>query len=155
MKMRLVLSVFAVLVTLSVCAVAGVIDDEVLYKGNLYCVNQDDCQAFATWGGTAAGYVTLLEPDGKTISDYIWVDFTGELWFESDQGGGKFGALPPKGLPFLGSLIEDGTLQEVDQFFPAGVTRPLFVESNPPVPEPSTLLLFGPAAVFLFNRARR
>jgi PEP-CTERM motif len=152
MKARLVVGVLAVVVTLSVCAVADL--DEVLYQGTLYCVGQDNCQAFATWGGTAAGYVELLEPGGGSVSDYIWVDFTGQLWFESKDANGNFGALPPAGLPLLGTLIENGTLQEVDQFFPGGVTRPLFVES-PSVPEPSTLWLFGPAAIFLFNRARR
>lgn len=152
MKIRLVLGVLAVVVTLSVCAVADL--DEVLYQGNLYCVGIDNCQAFAAWGGSSAGYVELLEPGGGSVSDYIWVDFTGELWFESKDANGGFGALPPAGLPLLGSLIEDGTLQEVDQFFPGGGTRPLFVES-PTVPEPSALMLFGPGAVFLFNRARR
>ncbi len=158
MKIRLVLGVLAVLVTLSVCAVAGIIDDEVLYQGTFYCVGQDDCRAFATWGGTSAGYVELLEPDGKSVSDYIWVDFTGKLWFESDDANGNFAVLPPAGLPLLGSLKEDGTLQEVDQFFPGTGDggRALFVQSvEASTPEPSTLLLFGPAAVFLFNRARR
>jgi len=162
MKMRLVLGVLgvlAVIATLSICAVAGPEgDDSVLFKGNPYCVGLEACPAFAFWGPTATGYVELLEPDGKTVSDYIWVDFTGFLWFESDNENGGFAALPPPGTPFLGSLIEDGTLQEVDQFFPGGVTRPLFVQSSPlegTTPEPSTLLLLGPAAVFLFNRARR
>jgi PEP-CTERM motif-containing protein len=153
MKMRLVLAVLAVLVTLSASAVADL--DEVLYQGVVYCLGVDNCPNFATWGGSAAGYVELLEPGGGSVSDYIWVDFTGELWFESKDANGNFGALPPAGLPLLGTLIENGSLQEVDQWFPGGGTRPLFVESPAAVPEPSTLLLFGPAAVFLFNRARR
>ena len=162
MKVRLLLGVFAVLcvvATLSVCAVAQGGSDSVLFENKPYCVNNDDCEAFAFWGPTAGGYVELLEPDGSgKVSDYIWVDAKGFLWFESDddQKCGGFCVLPPAGLPLVGTLVENGTLQEVDQFFPGGVTRPLFVESQEPsVPEPSTLLLFGPAAVFLFNRARR
>lgn len=167
MKTRLVsgvLAVIAAIVALSVCAVAGPSGgggpapqgfDEVLYKGQLYCVGVDDCEAFAFWGPTAAGVVELLESPGGPVSDYIWVDFQGNLWFESDDNGG-FGALPPAGLPLLGTLVESGQLQEVDQFFPGGSTRPLFIESvEQQVPEPSTLLLLGPAALFLFNRARR
>jgi hypothetical protein len=146
-----VLAALAVISILSVCAAA----DEVLYRDTPYCVGIDNCQAFAVWGGTAAGYVELLDSPGGKISDYIWVDFQGNLWFESDNGTGQFGALPPAGLPFLGSLVENGQLQEVDQFFPGGVTRPLFIQSELDTPEPSTLLLFGPAALFLFGRARR
>ena len=146
-----VLAVFAVISILSICAVA----DEVVYRDAPYCVGIDDCEAFATWGGTAAGVVELLDSPGGKISDYIWVDFTGKLWFESDNGTGNFAALPPAGLPLLGTLVENGSLQEVDQFFPGGVTRTLFVQSELDTPEPSTLLLFGPAALFLFGRARR
>jgi hypothetical protein len=160
MKTRLVLGVLVTLAVCSVFAIAGAAPaggtDEVLYRGTPYCVNNDDCEAFANWGPTTAGYIELLEPDGSgQVSDYLWVDFTGHLWFESRDPGGTFAALPPAGLPLLGTLVEDGTLQEVDQFFPGGETRPLFVESDSTTPEPSTLLLVGPAAVFLFNRARR
>lgn len=146
-----VLAVLAVISVLSVCAMA----DEVVYRNTPYCVGVDDCEAFASWGGTAAGYVELLDSPGGKIGDYIWVDSQGILWFESDNGTGTFGALPPAGLPLLGTLVENGQLQEVDQFFPGGVTRPLFVQSELDTPEPSTLLLFGPAALFLFGRARR
>ena len=160
MKTRMLLGVLAVIATLSVCALAQ--SDQVVYKGTPYCVGNEDCEAFAFWGPTPVGYVELLEPDGSgQVSDYIWVDYTGHLWFESDDNpacGGSFCTTPQlqsPGIPLLGTLVENGQLQEVDQFFPAGVTRPLFVQSVEGTPEPSTLLLFGPAAVFLFNRARR
>jgi len=160
MKMRLVLGVVAVLAGFSVCAVADIAgaggpppggEFEVLFLGTPYCVSQGGsyCPDFATWGGTAGGYVEFKDPGGA-IDAYLWVDGTGELSFAS----GSALMTPPAGLPLLGIVTEDGTLQEVDQFYPGGVTRPLFVES-PTVPEPSTLLLFGPAAVFLFKRARR
>jgi len=151
MKVPLSLAVMAVVLALAVGAFASPSgDDSVLYLGQVYCQGLEYCPDFATWGGTAAGYVELLDKDGKTISDYLWVDYSGHLFFES----APLNTPPPSGLPFLGSLIENGQLQEVDQFFPGGVTRPLFIQSND-VPEPSTLLLFGPAALFLFGRARR
>lgn len=160
MKIRAVLGVIAVVATLSICAVAGTTDpsggfDEVMFKGQLYCVGVDDCQAFAFWGPTAAGYVELLESPNGPVSDYIWVDFNGFLTFESDDNSGGFAKLPPAGLPFLGSIVENGSLQNISQFFPGSVTRPLEVESTEGTPEPSTILLFGPAALFMFGRARR
>ena len=121
-----VLAVVAVVAMLSVSAVA----DSVLYKNTPYCVGQDDCRSFAEWGPDAAGYVELLDSPGGPVSDYIWVDFEGFLWFESDNGTGKFGALPPAGLPLLGTLVENGQLQDVGVFFEADGTRPLFVQSE-------------------------
>jgi PEP-CTERM motif len=121
----------------------------------------DDCRDFANWGGTAGNsYVVLYEADGHTISDYLWIDSTGEMTFESKLADGTFAELPPSGFVFLGGLMEDGTLQEMDQFFPGspGSNRTLFIQSDVvegTTPEPSTLLLFGPAAAFLFGRARR
>ena len=156
MKMRLILAVLAVIATLPTCTVADPTGDEVLFLGLPYCIGQDDCRDFAYWGGTTpAGYVELTEADGVTPSDYLWVDFNGTMTFESELPGGGFAELPPAGLPLFGKLVEDGTLQEVDQFFPGGVNRPLFIESELDTPEPSTLFLIAPAAVFLFNRARR
>jgi hypothetical protein len=158
MKMKLLLSlgVFAAVLALNLYALAGS-TDEVVFEGQPFCINQDDCQNFALWGGeTPAGYVVLYEADGHTISDYLWVDpTTGLMTFESDLPGGGFAKLPPAGLPFFGGFIEDGTLQQVNQLFPGGGGRPLFIESSIDTPEPSTLLLLGPAAVFLFGRARR
>lgn len=141
-------------------------DDQVLFKGQFYCVGVEDCRQFAFWGkvtARSAGYVVLTEPDGFTPSDYIWVDINGFLWFESDDESGGFAVLPPAYLRKLGSLVEDGTLQEVDQFFSPNPGRTLFVQSSPveravseaSTPEPSTLLLVGPAAVLLFSRMRR
>ena len=159
MKMRLILGVMAVLAAFSPCALADLAGAggapggqfEVLFLGTPYCVSQTGsyCPDFAMWGGTAGGYVEFKDMGGA-IDAYLWVDGTGELTFAS---GTKL-TTPPAGLPLLGIVTEDGMLDEVDQFYPGGVTRPLYVES-PTVPEPSTLLLFGPAAVFLFNRARR
>lgn len=124
-----VLAAFAVVATLPVCAAARSAGntDEVLFRGNLYCIGLEDCRAFAFWGNTPGGYVEFLDGSGKT-SGYIWVDLSGLLWFEARNASGGFGALPPANLPFLGSLAVNGQLQEVDQFFPAGATRPLFVQ---------------------------
>jgi len=150
MKFRLAVGILVALFALSLCAYAD--NDSVLYLGQVYCQGVDWCPSFAFWGPDAAGYVELLEPDGKTISDYLWVDARGFLYFESDP----LNFTPPPGLPLLGSLIETGQLQEVDQFFPAGQTRPLFIQSEPPqTPEPSTLLLFGSAVGILFGVRRR
>ncbi len=132
-------------------------DDQVVFEGTAFCVGVEDCRVFAFWGGTAAGYVLLTEPNGQP-SDYIWVDFNGFLWFESDNENGQFAVLPPAGLPKLGQLVETGSLQQVNQFFPGAALRPLFVQSSPiesTVPEPSTLLLVLPAAGLLAGRARR
>jgi hypothetical protein len=159
MKVRSLAIMLAVVPIFTVCAFAGPAqegDDQVLFQGSPFCVGMEDCRSFAFWGGTAAGYVELTEPNGQA-SDYIWVDFSGFLWFESADENGNFAVLPPPGLPKLGQLTEDGTLQQVNQFFPGAQLRPLFVESSPTesVPEPSTLLLVAPAAALLAGRARR
>jgi hypothetical protein len=163
MKTKLFLSVgiLAAVFALNLCAYASEQPDEVVFRGNVFCLGLEDCQNFANWGPTAAdSYVVLYEADGVTVSDYLWIDSTGRMTFESDNESGGFAELPPPGFVFLGGLIEDGTLQEVDQFFPGSVgsNRRLFIQSDVvegTTPEPSTLLLFGPAAVFLFGRARR
>ena len=158
MKMKLLLSlgVFAAVLALSLPALGGS-TDEVLFLGQPFCINQDDCRNFALWGDdTPAGYVVLYEADGHTISDYLWVDpETGLMTFESRLPSGGFAELPPAGLPFFGGAIENGMLEEMNQLFPGGGGRPLFIESGIDTPEPSTLLLLGPAALFLFGRARR
>jgi hypothetical protein len=158
MKVPLSVGILTVVLGLSICAVADLNDSsapagqfEVEYLGNFYCQSQTGsyCPDFALWGGTASGYVEFKDPSG-TIDAYLWVDGTGELSFAS----GSALQAPPAGLVHLGTITEDGTLQEVNQLYPGGGLRPLFVES-PTTPEPSTLLLFGPAALFLFGRARR
>ncbi len=157
MKMKiLLLGVLGAVLALNLCAVAQS-GDQVLFQGQLFCVGQEDCRDFASWGlSTPPGYVVLYESDGHTISDYLWIDPTnGFLMFESNDGQG-FALLPPSDLLFYGGFIEDGTLQQVNQLFPGGGPgRSLFIESAVDTPEPSTLLMFGPAAVFLFSRARR
>ncbi len=160
MKMKVFLSagILAAVFALNLCAFAD--QDEVIFRGNVFCLGVDDCRDFANWGATAGnGYVVLYEADGHTISDYLWIDSSGFLTFESKLPGGGFGELPPSGFVFLGGLIETGSLQEVDFLFPGfpGSGRSLLIESkvDTTVPEPSTLLLVGPAALFLFGRARR
>ena len=156
MKWPILLGVLAVVFALTVSAIASPSTpsddtDLVLYLGQVYCLQMDWCPDFAFYGaGTPVGYVELTEPDG-TPSDYLWVDHQGFLTFESDP----LTISPPAGLPLLGKLVEDGTLQEVDQFFPGGGSRPLYMQSGTddgatlessapglPAPEPSTLLLF-------------
>jgi hypothetical protein len=155
MKTRVLIAVAVLTVVLafSLCAFAD--QDEVVFEGQTFCLGQDDCRNFATWGPTAGGYVVLFEADGHTISDYLWINPDGTMTFESDNASGGFALLPPASDPFLGGFIETGGLQQVNQLFPGGATRPLFILSKVDTPEPSTLLLFGPAALFLFGRARR
>jgi hypothetical protein len=160
MKVQVTFAVLAVILGLSVCAAADITNDsgapasqyQVEYLGIFYCQSQTGsyCPDFANWGGTAAGYIELKDPNG-TIDAYLWDDGTGELSFAS----GVALVPPPGGLPLLGIIVEDGTLQQVNEDYPGGEERPLYVESPVSTPEPSTLLLFGPAALFLFGRARR
>ncbi len=156
--------ILAVVLSLTLPAVAGPVSpdtdtDSVLFLGQTYCLEMDWCPAFAFYGVlTPAGYVELTEPDG-TPSDYLWVDYQGYLTFESTP----LTIPPPPGLPLLGKLVEDGTLQEIDQFFPGGRSRPLFMQSGTDdglrsqssTPEPSTILLLGSAAGVAYQRARR
>ena len=90
--------------------------DSVLFLGQPYCQQQDYCPDFAYWENSPPGYVELTEADG-TPSDYLWVDFKGELTFESSP----LNIPPPAGLPLLGKLVENGAFQEVDRFFPARI----------------------------------
>ena len=131
MKAPFPLGILAVVLTLTVSAVASPSapsgdTDSMLFLGQTYCLQMDWCPAFAFYGPmtTPTGYVELIEPDG-TPSDYLWVE-QGYLTFESSP----LNVPPPGGLPLLGKLVEDGTLQEVDQFFPAGRSRPLFMQSG-------------------------
>ena len=169
MKAPFPLGILAVVLTLTFSAVASPSapsgdTDSMLFLGQTYCLQMDWCPAFAFYGPmtTPTGYVELIEPDG-TPSDYLWVE-QGYLTFESSP----LNVPPPGGLPLLGKLVEDGTLQEVDQFFPAGRSRPLFMQSGTgsaptlespasglPIPEPSTLLLFGAGMGLAYHRARR
>ena len=158
MKMKILLyaGVLAAVLALNLCALANEFDS-VSFEGQVYCLGVEDCRNFASWGPTAGGVFILTEPDG-TPSDYLWVNPDGTMTFESDNESGGFALLPPAGLPVFGTLVEDGTLQQINQFFPGGLGRPLYMQSDVvegTTPEPSTLLLFGPAAVFLFGRARR
>jgi hypothetical protein len=160
-KLRVSLSagVLAVVFALSLCAVAES-EDQVVFRGHTFCLGLEDCPHFADWGPTAGGVVILFEADGVTPSDYLWMTPDGFMTFESDNESGGFARLPPAGLPVVGTLIENGDFQEIDFFFPGfpGSNRTLTILSDNvggTTPEPSTLLLFGPAAVFLFSRARR
>jgi hypothetical protein len=159
-KMTLVLGVIGVLMTLSICAVAGISNDvgvfEVVFLGNAYCVSQTgsycEVDTPGIWGGTAAGYISLFDPNG-TLDAYLWTDGDSDIWFAS---GDKI-VPPPAGLPYLGSMTEDGSLQTVTQFWPGGWDSRLLQVESPvgTTPEPSTLLLVGPAAAFLLSRIRR
>jgi hypothetical protein len=155
MKAPHLLGVIAVLVmSLAVPAVADLApapsQNQVEFLGVFYCQGLDWCPDFAFWGPTAAGYIELTVNGAPDV--YLWVDAQGYLTFEYTP----LNVPPPAGLPLLASIPETGDLQEVNQYFPGGVLRPLYVESQlQSTPEPATLWMFGPVAVFLFNRARR
>jgi PEP-CTERM motif len=120
-----------------------------VWGGQQYCPN------FAYWGSTPPEYVELTGADG-TPSDYLWVDTKGEITFETSP----LNIPPPPGLPLLGELVENGTFQEVDQVFPAGSNRPLYVAGGgqmmlaSPAPEPTTLWMFGAGGFALLGRRR-
>jgi hypothetical protein len=158
MKDPLSLHVLAVMVILAVCAVADTSEapgsgGEVLFLGQIYCQQMQYCPSFSYWGNSPPGYVELTKTDG-TPSDYLWVDFKGQMTFESNP----LNVPPPAGLPLLGKLVDNGSFQEVDQFFPAGSNRPLFLEDSSSqlvpgssTPEPSTLWLLGSGGLILFG----
>jgi hypothetical protein len=128
-KVTLSIAVLAAVLALNIFASAQS-GDAVLYQGKVYCLGITDCRAFAFWGATAPGYVVLYESDGRTVDDYLWVDFNGFLWFESRNASGGFAITPPAQLPFLGAIVENGQWQEVNQFFPGGRTRSLSMASS-------------------------
>ncbi len=165
MKLPLALGILTSILTLTISAVAspsvpssGI--DSVVFLGQTYCVQMPWCPNFAFYGPitTPTGYVELTTSAGDPTA-YLWVDRQGSMTFEANP----LNFPPPPGLPLLGQLVDDGTLQEIDQFFPAGRSRPLFMQaatddglvSQPAVPEPSTLLLLASAAGLAYSRGRR
>jgi hypothetical protein len=160
------LRVLVVVLALTLPAFAGSASpsgepDYVVFLGQTYCLGMDWCPDFAFYGPptTPVGYVELTDASGAP-TDYLWVDYGGNMTFESNPRDNP----PPPGLPLLGKLVETGTLQEVDQFFPAGWRRPLFIDggsdrdgitSQTSAPDPPTLLLLGSAAALGYRRARR
>ena len=94
----------------------------VVYRSTPYCLDTPYCPDFAFWGHSPPGYITLTH-GGKPVV-YLWVDVTGLLTFECSP----LNVPPPRGLPLLGTLVDNGMLQEVDQFFPQGGDRSLFVQ---------------------------
>lgn len=130
MRMPLLLDTLGVVLALTVSLSAsssgpGSSDDSVLFMGQIYCEQLQYCPDFAFWGNSPSGYVELTKADG-TPTDYLWVDISGQMTFESSP----LKIRPPAGLPLVGTLVADGTYQEVDQFFPAGSNRPLFIQSH-------------------------
>ena len=133
----------------------------VVFLGQTYCLGMEWCPNFAFYGAltTPVGYIELTDSSGAP-TDYLWIDYQGNMTFESSPLNNP----PPPGLPLLGQLVETGTLQEVDQFIPGGRGRPLFINgggdqdgitSQSSAPDPPTLLLLGSAAGLAYRRARR
>lgn len=165
MKAPRPLRVLVVLLVLTVPAFAGLANpsgdpDYVVFLGQTYCLGIDWCPNFAFYGrATPIGYVELTDTSGAP-TDYLWIDYQGNMTFESNPLNNP----PPSSLPLLGQLVETGTPQEVDQFFPAGQSRPLFINggsthdgmtSQSSAPDPPSLWLLGSAAGLVYRRARR
>ena len=169
MKIKVLLSVgvVAAVLALNLCAFGGAIEpdavtvapgnqgdppvtEEVIFLGQTFCVNTPWCPNFALWGGTAGGYIEFLGPDNLP-AEYLWTNADGTLTFESLP----LNVPPPAYDLLLATLHESDMLQQVNQDFAGGITRPLMVLSSSAVPEPSTFLLFGSAGVMMFGRIRR
>jgi hypothetical protein len=92
-------------------------------------------------------------------SDAIWIQ-AGHLYFESDVNNQL--TFLPAAIPVIHApVVEDGTLQDVGQYFQGAGGVPLFgpnvlyVQSDVEVPEPSSiaLLVLGGIAVCLRRRS--
>lgn len=99
--------------------------------------------------GNYNGVAGLLEPDGFTISDTVFINWAGaqgiasfNLLFTSDTND-NLGTLP---LGFVG-LVENGQLQDLTPFFNflsgdlAALPDDIFIGAVSDVPEPDTLAL--------------
>ncbi len=129
MKVLRSMGVLAIVLTLAGSVIANPSrpsggTDSVLFLGQLYCIQMLWCPTFAFYGAsTPVGYVELTTADGAPTA-YLWIDHRGFITFECRS----LNVPPPVGLPLLGMLVDDGRLQEIDQFFPAGASRPLFIQ---------------------------
>jgi hypothetical protein len=161
MKARCVVAVLAALFTFTACAFAN---DLVYLQGTLVCslpdINTGEfCPAFAgPFAWIPDQEVKLFDPGTQTLSDVLYVH-DHFFYFVSDKNG----VINDPGFFVVKGLDETGNLQNVGQYLfytqspPPGFPELLLqVESTPDIttPEPSTILLVGPALLYL-SRIRR
>jgi hypothetical protein len=155
----------AVWIAAAVEAQAQTQSDSVFLNGALVISATDDAAnspqffpAFAAApAGTTVSGINFYEVTvtGGTISDQLWIQpnpaANNQLfWYFSSDPFIAGQTDMPSNVPVVGSLVEDGTVQDVSSFFgsslPAGT---IAVKSDVEAPEPGTLALLGAGAAGL------
>jgi hypothetical protein len=79
------------------------------------------------------GFVTLTDPgcvgDGSCISDVVWVNAGSNIVFFVSDTPESTAATPPN-LQQIGTLVEDGTPQDVSSFFGLTTANTIVVQSD-------------------------
>jgi hypothetical protein len=165
MKPWFVLATLAAISTFTACAVADNLtnqdlSDEVRLQGQIVCSipegGDEFCPAFAgPFDYLPNEEIQLFEPGTDQLSDVLYVQ-DHFLYFVSDVDG----VIHDPGFFVVKKLDETGEFQEVGQYLldthtPPGPTFVLEVKSDlEQVPEPSTILLAGPALLYFARKSR-
>jgi hypothetical protein len=160
-KLAVTLLAGLVLSTASLRAQAGGPASDLVFFGGQVVINAPEATnvseffpAFAPAPPIPNIAVVLYEDATQSVvSDQIWIQ-NGFFYFASDP---DLVNLQTLNIPVIGALVEDGTPQDVSQFFtlPAGT---LLVQSDvEPTPEPGTvsLALLGCGILLVLKRRMR